>query len=394
MSRSERERIVGSDYLVVDADSHVLEPPDLWKQYIDPKFRDVAPYVFVDESGKDSFKINARSGNRVQGKTVFEQGIGHLGAFGAAWGHGPLDIPYLECRGGYDPVARIAHMNREGIDLAVLFPGLGLVMGGLEDADFAAACYRAYNRWLADFVATNPDRFLGAAMIPLQSVSHAIAELSYAREKLGMKLIFVRPNPYQGRMHHHADFIPFWQEVQALDMAVAIHSGSAGDMPTTGLEHFGEWFMTRHIVTHTMDVMQTMLSLVFCGVCQRFPKIRFAFFEGGGGWIAGWLDRMDRHFQKVFYNGDLTAKPSEIFKRQCWIAFDPAEAALPYIAEYIGHDRILWSTDYPHPDGFPDGTRYVLSNSKLSESNKRAILGGNALSFLNLPRQNGSDAKQ
>jgi len=265
-----------------------------------------------------------------------------------------------------------------------LFPGIGLVLGGLEDPEFAAACYRAYNRWLADFCSAHPDRLIGAAMVPLQSVSHAIQELKYAREQLGLKTIFVRPNPYQGRMHHHTDFQPFWQEVQNLDVAVAIHSGSAGDMPTTGMEHFGKWFMTRHIVTHTMDVMQTMLSLVFCGVCESFPNIRFAFFEGGGGWVAGWLDRMDRHFQKVFYDGVLTDKPSNIFKRQCWIAFDPTEPALPYIAEYIGHDKILWSSDYPHPDGFPNGASHILNNPRLTEDNKRAILGGNALSFYNL----------
>lgn len=368
------------DHFIVDADTHVLEPPDLWKQYIDPKYRDIAPHVHTDESGKESLRIGASSGERVKGNTVFEQGVGHLGAFGAAWGHGSLEIPYLECRGGYDPDARIAHMNGEGIDVAVLFPGIGLVLGGL-DPDFAAACYRAYNRWLAELCSAHPGRLIGAAMIPLQSVEHAIAELRHARETLGLSVIFVRPNAYQGRMPHHPDLRPFWREVQELDVSVAIHSGSAGDMPTTGIEQFGGWFMTRHIVTHTMDVMLAMLSIVFCGVAEQFPKIRFAFFEGGGGWVGGWLDRMDRHFQKVFYNGELTEKPSDIFKRQCWIAFDPAEGSLPHIAEYIGHDRILWASDYPHPDGVPDGTRYILDNPALGGDAKRAILGGNARAF-------------
>jgi uncharacterized protein len=378
------------DHFVVDADSHVLEPPDLWKRYIDPKYRDAAPYVHTDESGHDTLRIGAPSGDRVKGNTVFEQGVGHLGAFGAAWDGGPLDIPYLECRGGYDPDARIAHMDSEGIDRAVLFPGIGLVLGGLEP-DFAAACYRAYNRWLSELCRTHPERLIGAAMVPLQSVEHAIAEVRYAREELGLSTIFVRPNAYGGRMHHHPDFRAFWAEVQDLDVSVAIHSGSAGDMPSTGLEQFGDWFMTRHIVTHTMDVMLTMLSIVFCGVADQFPGIRFAFFEGGGGWVAGWLDRMDRHFQKVFYNGSLTEKPSNIFKRQCWIAFDPAEAALPHIASYIGHDRILWASDYPHPDGVPNGTRYILDNPALSAEAKRAILGDNALAFYGLTRSRETD---
>jgi uncharacterized protein len=372
-------------FTVIDTDSHVLEPPDLWKKYIDPRYRDSAPYIYTDANGRDCLQLGQSAGSRATGDTVFEQGVGHLGAFGAAWGHGPLEIPYLECRAGYEPEARIKHMDGEGVDAAVLFPGIGLVLGGLPDPDFAAACYRAYNRWLADFASSYPDRLLPAAMVPLQSVEHAIRELKYSREELGMSRIFVRPNPYNGRMHHDPSFRPFWQAVQDLDISVAIHSGSAGDMPTSGMEHFGDWFMTRHIVTHTMDVMKAMLSLVFCGVCSRFPGIRFAFFEGGGGWVAGWLDRMDRHFQKNFYDGDLTEKPSDIFKRQCWIAFDPAEGSLPHIAEYIGHDRILWSSDFPHPDGVPDGTRYILGNPRLTTSHKRAILGGNARAFLNLP---------
>jgi predicted TIM-barrel fold metal-dependent hydrolase len=371
-------------YTVIDADSHVLEPPDLWLRNIDPKYRDIAPQIILGQD-RDTLRIGGAATHGVKGDTVFEQGVGHLGAYGAAWGLGELEIPYLRCRGGYEPKARIEHMNAEHIDKAMLFPGIGLVLGGL-DADFAAACYRAYNVWLAEFCSAYPDRLYGAAMVPLQSVDHAIAELRFAREKLGLPAIFVRPNAYQGHMHHHEVFRPFWAEVQRLDVAVSIHSGSAGDMPTTGLEQFGDWFMTRHIVTHTMDVMQTMLSLVFCGVCERFPEIRFGFFEGGGGWVAGWLDRMDRHYQKVFYNGELTDKPSNIFKRQCWIAFDPAEQALPHIADYIGHDRILFSSDYPHPDGVPDGTKYITGNPALSDAAKRAILGDNARAFYGLPR--------
>ena len=170
------------------------------------------------------------------------------------------------------------------------------------------------------------------------------------------------------------------REVQELDVSVAIHSGSAGDMPTVGMDRFGDWFLTRHIVTHTMEVMMSAVSIVFCGVCERFPAIRFGFFEGGGGWIAGWLDRFDRHHEKVFADSKLSIPPSDIFKRQCWIAFDPGERALPNIAEYIGSDRVLYASDYPHPDGQWPHTIKVIEEQigHLSSENKTRVLRSNA----------------
>jgi predicted TIM-barrel fold metal-dependent hydrolase len=368
-------------YQVVDADTHVLEPGDLWRNYIDPMYREQAPHVYIDAEGHEVLVVRGLVASETKDGAAFEKGIGHLGAFGAAWGKGPIDIPYSACKGGYDPAARLLHMDEEGTDAVGLFPSLGLVMGGLADPRFAAACYRAYNRWLADFCRPAPDRLFGAMMVPLQSVELAIEELRYARRELGLGTVFLRPNPCNGRLLHHPDYDPFWREVQELDVSVAIHSGSAGDMPTVGMDRFGDWFLTRHIVTHTMEVMMSAVSIVFCGVCERFPKLRFGFFEGGGGWIAGWLDRFDRHHEKVFADSKLSVPPSEIFKRQCWIAFDPGERALPDIAGYIGSDRVLYASDYPHPDGVPDGASFIRDNPRLSDASKRQILADNAVAF-------------
>jgi predicted TIM-barrel fold metal-dependent hydrolase len=375
------EKPMKRDYRIVDADTHVLEPPDLWHEYIEPRYRDAAPHVYTDAQGNDILAVRGMQVREGQGRAAFEKGIGHIGAFGAAWGQGRIDIPYRECRGGYDPTARIAHMDNEKVDVAALFPSLGLALGGLEPPEFAAACYRAYNRWLADFCRQYQDRLIGVAMIPLQSVELAIAELRFARRELGMGSVFVRPNPCAGRQLHHPDYDVFWREAQELDMAVAVHSGSAVDMPTIAMDRFGDWFMTRHIVAHAMEEMLAMVSVIFCGVCDKFPKLRFGFFEGGGGWVAGWLDRMDRHNEKIFMDKKLSAPPTEIFRRQCWIAFDPGERALPHIVDYIGADNVLWASDYPHPDGVPFGAQRIADNPKVSEPNKRKILSDSALTF-------------
>ena len=150
----------------------------------------------------------------------------------------------------------------------------------------------------------------------------------------------------------------FWAEAQDLDFSVGIHEGTGG-MPAVGVERFRS-FGAKHMVSHTMEMMLAALSIIWDGVCERFPKVRVGFLESGGGWMAPWLDRMDRHFEDkgLFNDSSLTMPPSEYFKRQCWISYEPVEGNLTHLVDYIGPHKVLWATDYPHPDGFLSwGTR-------------------------------------
>jgi predicted TIM-barrel fold metal-dependent hydrolase len=129
-----------------------------------------------------------------------------------------------------------------------------------------------------------------------------------------------------------------------------------------------------------MEMMLAAMSVIWEGVCDRHPKVRIAFLDSGGGWIAGWLDRMDRHFDdKGFNDSGLSMRPTELFRRNCWISFEPVEGCLSALADYIGTHKILWATDYPHPDGFFPGAPQLIANRpELSEATKREILGGGA----------------
>src|SRR5437870_2965238 len=155
-------------YNVIDADGHVLEPIDLWDHYIDPAFRDRRPQRFIDTDGKDRLKID---GKAFGGK----KGLGALGAIGARDGVVCDDtLAYEEGRrGGFDPHARIPDMDLDGIDAAFLYPSLCLGFGGVEDPKLAAALYRGYNRWLADYCKPYPDRLFGVAMLPLQDIDRS-----------------------------------------------------------------------------------------------------------------------------------------------------------------------------------------------------------------------------
>src|SRR5207302_1952975 len=145
-----------------------------------------------------------------------------------------------------------------------------------------------------------------------------------------------------------------------LDFSIGFHEGASSGMPTVGVDRF-EGRGARHIISHTMEMMLACMSVIWGGVCERHPKIRIAFLESGGGWIAPWLDRMDRHFDDQGFNDSgLTTRPSELFQRNCWITFEPVEGSIKALADYIGPHKILWATDYPHPDGFFPGAPKMI----------------------------------
>jgi len=355
-------------YNVVDADGHVLEPLDLWDRYIDPKFRDRAPRLFKDKDGKERLVIE----EQVLGSA--QAGLGGAGAVGARQGVVASDtMEYKEGKaGGFDPHARMPDMDADGIDAAFLFPTLGLFSGAIHDPELAAATCRAYNRWLADYCSAYPDRLFGIAMLPLQSVELAVAEMRFARKELGFKAGFIRPNPYHGsKMASDPMYEPFWAAAEDLDVAIAFHEGASSGMPQVGIDRF-EGRGARHIITHTMEMMLAALAVIWGGVCEKHPNLRIAFMESGGGWIAPWLDRMDRHFDDQGFNDSgLTMRPSELFRRNCWISFEPVEGSLKVLADYVGPNKIMWATDYPHPDGFFPGAHDMVRNQQIGRASCR-----------------------
>ena len=341
-------------YAAIDSDAHVLEPGDLWFKYLESKYRDRAPGVIVSPDGEENFRIENDVFLDMSARK--DTGFSTAGGIGMREGKKASSKSYLSGRpGGFDPHRRIPDMDAEGIDAAFLFPTLGLFLGGMEDLELATASYRAYNRWLVDYCSPYPDRLFGLAMLPMQSPAAAVAEIEYAATKLGMRGGFVRPNPYLKRPLHHPDNDPVWQAAEAHDFAIAVHASATPTMTRLGQDRFTSGKAVLQCTAHALEMQAAVVSFVMCRICDRFPKLRVGFMEAGGGWIAGWLDRMDRCFDDIGLNDTgLTLRPSDIFRRQCFISFEPVERALPLLADYIGRENILWATDYPHADGFTD----------------------------------------
>jgi len=138
----------------------------------------------------------------------------------------------------------------------------------------------------------------------------------------------------------------------------------------------------------TVDMIVSVGRLLMGGVCERFPKLRFLFLESGGGWMATQLQRMDEQVKAFpLERRWLSLLPSEYFRRQCYVSFEPGEWNLAASAEFLGSDRILWASDYPHPDiEFPGAVRELRESlASLPRADQQRIAGGNAIAAYRLP---------
>lgn len=373
----------------IDADGHVLEPPNMWVDYIDPKFREKAPRLLVGAKGGEQFYFSDAF-TLGDGATS----LGFAGAMGAREGEiadgEKVDrekvrgLKYAEARkGGFDPHARIPDMDKDGVDAAILYPTMGLFMDVVEDGKQACANARAYNRWLADYCGAYPERLFGVGCLPMQTLDGAIEELRYCADELRFKAVFLRPNPYNGRALHHTDFYPLWQVAQDMDVAIGIHGGAAPIVKNLGDDRFRvqDGNALHHCAVHAFEMMAASASFIMGGVCEKFPKLRVGFLEAGGGWMLGWLDRMDRHVEdKGLNDTTLTSLPTEIFHRQCFISYEPTEKSLGQLAGMLGPENILWATDYPHADGFWGAVK-MIKRMGLKPEVEKAVLAGGAKRF-------------
>lgn len=366
-------------FKVMDSDMHVMEPPDLWQRYIEPRFRDRAP-VGTTEYLTDLNLVHDGEVISRSRKVNDEEDL----ARGLAERYGRLEQFDDYDRRGWGADVQLEAMDAEGIDIAVMFPTRGLIVHAKEydDDDLAAAISRAYNDWLADFCSYAPDRMFGAAMLPAQNIGACITEIQRAKER-GFKAVFLRPNPVRGRNWNNPVYDAVWAECEKHDLAVGFHEGTPCLLPVAVGERFDgvheDMWITEHTAAHAIEAMYACLCMVAGGVCERFPTVRFAFLEGNASWLPFWLWRMDEHWEarEHLVKNQLPLRPSEYFKRQCFVGVESDEAVARYAFEELGDDFFVFSTDFPHQDcRYPNATR-TLTEQPFSDQAKRKILWDN-----------------
>jgi predicted TIM-barrel fold metal-dependent hydrolase len=376
--------------LVADCDMHIFEPPDLWQRYIDPIYKHAAP-IGLTEIRRDM---------RVKVKSHILLRLGPVrpvDTTGKPW-RDDYETPYANAEArGWDPASQIEAMDREGLDVAILFPTRGLFVLGLDtpqmmgadglEPPFAAAIARAYNDWLADFCREHPTRLFGAGMVAPHDVQLAVQETRRCVEQLSFKAVFLSPGCVNRRPWHDRYYDPLWAECERLNIPIAFHGGGQNYLkPDFSLEVFDQ-LMLWHSFSQPLGIMAAAASLTAGGVFARFPRLRAALLEGNCCWAQWLFYRLDEHYEWLghYEAPELTMKPSEYLKRNCFLSVEADEAMVRQYVEVFGDDNLVFSTDYPHADSkFPKSVETFL-RLPLAPASQRKILWDNWSRLYNIP---------
>jgi len=374
---------------VVDGDGHVTEPVEVFLSHINEHAVEEVRLMGPPEYYADLCPTDVE---RMQ-KQPFVSGLdGFLPLLNSA-GRPTDDVFFGGFRyedgppGGFDGRARLETMDAEGIDVAVLYPSMGLVMGNFGSLSMAATMSRAYNDWLAGYCSADPGRLIGVGCIPLVDVTRAVAELEYCVGSLGFKAAFIRPNLYGNRTLDDPHFDSFWNAAQRLRVPIGLHPAGLWDLPGAARLFKFPNMLYVTCAAFPLDSIVSLTFLMYGGVLERFPELRVIILESGADWIAHWLDRLD-HYWEVFpsLRPNAPLRPSEYFRRQCYVGFGCDETLLPLIVKRFGYDRVLWASDFPHFDATYPGAVAAMERT-LDGVPKEAwapIFGENARRAYNL----------
>jgi len=342
----------------ISSDGHVIEPPDLWLERIDKRFRDRAPHT----EHREKFDVFC-----VDGLQPFAGAdLGGVMATFKAEGKPIEDRAHnrkAEVRAGaYDPVARLKDQDMDNIGAEVIYPGDALFLFAAPDLEYKRACIRAYNDWMADFCSVAPKRLLGGAMLPIGGpIEWAVEEVRRVR-KLGLSTVLI-PSGYPKIPFGDPYYQPLFAELQETQTPLSIHNAAteqqfvnipkaAGGMTLTFLEN------------KYVDHFRTLGSLIFSGVLQAFARLRVVIVEGGIGWVAAVLHTMDHWWEDHhrWLQPRLDETPSFYCHRQLYFTFEEDRAGL-LTRELLNIDHLMWGSDYPHTEGtFPRSREQVAKD--------------------------------
>jgi len=335
--RVEAKPLVYASDVLISADSHVLERPDIWASCM-----------------PTSFWPNA--GSAFRGRP-----------------------------GGFDPEKRLEEMAQDGLFAEVLYPSLGLKLYGLEpqEADLQERAFRVYNDWMVRFCATAPERLIGIGLISAYDIAHAVKELERCH-RVGLRgaLVWEAPHPTLPFISRHYD--PLWEAAQALGMPVSMHilSGhnySKNPLPSTGLE------FQRFTANKLMSVLNAVYDLIFSGALERYPGLKLVLVENEIGWLPWVLQTWNRYYRRTWkppippHPLAYGRSPSDYFRRQIYATFFEDAVGASMLGPW-GVANCMWSNDYPHENSTWPHSREVIARElgHLSPEDRKKVVTTNA----------------
>ena len=378
--------------IVIDSDGHVVEINETY-EHIEPAYRDRRPIYTQASQGNIVRLIDGK----VWGPQAESGFAGINGNFFPPIGKG---LHYRRM-GTYNPWARLVDMDTDNIDVAVLYPTDELPLTVTPDAGFATARAKAYNNWLFKYCQVSPKRLKGIGLVALQGIDGAIAEMNRSVTELGMVGIQIGCTVREDTLLSDQRLYPFWAEAERLNVAIAIHGPA---LPSFFRGYFDvnrpDHILEVSHMAHAFAQMMACSNVVTSGVLERFPDLRIAFLEAGGGWVPYWMNRMDEYNEVAPERwANLSAKPSEYIKNgRVFFSCEPGDEFIPHFIEHVGEEALLFASDCLHFDalfvGEPghDGRPYpgtvstLLGRTDVAETAIRKMMLDNSLKFYNFDR--------
>jgi predicted TIM-barrel fold metal-dependent hydrolase len=350
----------------ISADSHIVEPPNCFLDHIDPAFRDRAPHVKQNpETGGDRFIV---------------EGFPHpipLNTLAAA-GKRPEDIRIegdrfdALHRGGWDPKARLADQDRDGVAAEFIYPSVGMLICSLDDADYKNACMWAYNRWLQDYVGAAPERLYGLGQTAVRSVPEAVADFQRLKD-MGFKGVMMPGWPATEEDYDSPVFDPLWKASVELDLPISFH------ILTTAKD--GGWSARGEKVNGFQAIIRGCQDIIgmfiFGGVFERHPDLKLVCVEADAGWAPHYAYRMDHAYERHrFWNKsrELARMPSEYFFENVYLTFQDDRVAFQML-HMVNPKRLMWASDFPHSDStWPRSQEVIAQHTKTLTREETAFI--------------------
>jgi predicted TIM-barrel fold metal-dependent hydrolase len=361
---------------VFDTDAHVEESEETFLA-IKNSFGDAGPRV-IEGATRAFWLIEGRTFPRLSGFGVHTFGSPHLKREA---GHvDPERRARVESQELSDPEARLQDMDRESIEVSVLFPTMFLVWPLAENPALVRALCRSYNDWIAAKCAASGGRLRWVATLPLPDVAGSVEELRNAK-RLGaagvMTLGTAGPMTLSDRR-----LDPLYAAAQDAALPVCVHVGWSFPAVSNLYDNVYETMITPFV----LPIFMGFSSLLIGGVLERFPKLRVGFFEAGVEWVPYWLERMERFYRQPpggSKKSDLPARnPAEhIRDGRVFFSCELDEARIGTVADAIGDDCILYSSDLPHAHRVFDAIKLFHGRRDLKETTKARILSNGARFF-------------
>jgi predicted TIM-barrel fold metal-dependent hydrolase len=356
---------------VISADSHFVEPPDMWAQRIDARFRDRAPRTVQGYKGKPGEFFVCENIQPVQ----------VAGFFGS--GKSAEELPEHVKKGFeaapksvWDPAERLKEQDRDGVSAEVLYTSMGMLLFGLDDAELRASCFRAFNDWAAEYCSYNPQRLVGLGALTLEDIPTAVEELQRIAKK-GLRGALIWGAPPEDRPYSSPEYDPFWAAAQEADFPLSLHilTGRGGVRFSRRKVLFGYMKLPQ-------EIQLTLADMIVGGVFDRFPRLKIVSAENDISWLPHFMYRLDHAYDRLRHLEGLSLPllPSEYVKRNIWATFQFETSNIDFTRQSVGAGQLMWSSDYPHTDSpWPRSREFIAAAFKnIPPADTAKIVGGNA----------------